>query len=107
MNIAAVRRSVSLYSFLYSGKCAFRNQATFTNNSYIPSYRKFFHEKPSERYHQASVYVRQTETNELRCRNNRSASLEPGCRARLSLCGTFMLKPTPCGYDVTKAGTVA
>ena len=30
----------------------------FTNNSHIPSYRKFFHVKPSERYHPAKVFVR-------------------------------------------------
>ena len=52
--------------FLYSGKCSFHNQTSFTNNSYIPSYRKFFHEKPSERYHQARVFMlRETGTNEL------------------------------------------
>ena len=28
---------VPLYSFLYSGKCSFYSQATFTNNSYIPN----------------------------------------------------------------------
>ena len=57
---------VSLYSFLYSGKCSFRNQTIFTNNSHIPSYRKFFHEKPSERYHPAKVFMLgPTGTNEL------------------------------------------
>ena len=35
---------VSLYSILYSGECSFRYQAIFTNNSPIPSYRKFFHQ---------------------------------------------------------------
>ena len=44
--------------FLYSGKCSFHNQTTFTNNSHIPSHRKFFHVKPSERYHPAKVFVR-------------------------------------------------
>ena len=60
------KRSVPLYSFLYSGKCSFHNQTVFTNNSCIPSYRKFFHEKPSERYHQARVFMLSwTGTNEL------------------------------------------
>ena len=49
---------VPLYSFLYSDVCSFHNQTSFTNNSCIPSHRKFFHEKPSERYQQASVYVK-------------------------------------------------
>ena len=57
---------VPLYSFLYSGECSFYNQTSFTNNSYIPSNRKFFHKKPSERYHQARVFMlRWKETNEL------------------------------------------
>ena len=57
---------VPLYSLLYSGECSFHNQASFTNNSYIPSYRKFFHEKPSERYQRARVFMlRETGTNEL------------------------------------------
>ena len=57
---------VPLYSFLYSGECSFHDLMSFTNNSYIPNYRKFFHEKPSERYHQARVFMlRETGTNEL------------------------------------------
>ena len=59
---------VSLYCtrFLYSGECSFHNQTVYTNSSCIPSYRKFFHEKPSERYHQARVFMlRETGTNEL------------------------------------------
>ena len=68
-NFFCVKFCVPLYSFLYSGKCSFYNQTSFTNNSYIPSYRKFFHEKPSERYHQARVFMlRQTGTNELQIR---------------------------------------
>ena len=43
--------------FLYSGKCSFHNQTTFTNNSHIPSHRKNFHVKPSERYHPAKVFM--------------------------------------------------
>ena len=31
--------------------------SNFTNNSYIPSYRKFFHVKPSERYHTVKVFM--------------------------------------------------
>ena len=59
-------RVVSLYSLLYSGKCSFYNQTTFTNNSHIPSHRKFFHVKPSERYHPAKVFMLgRTGTNEL------------------------------------------
>ena len=38
----------------------------FTNNSPTPSYRKFFHEKPSERYHPAKVFMLgRMGTNEL------------------------------------------
>ena len=52
--------------FLYSGECSFRSQVIFTNNSYIPSPEEFFHVKPSERYHQAKVFMLGwTETNEL------------------------------------------
>ena len=49
--------SVLLYSLLYSGECSFRSQVAFTNNSHISSPLKFFHEKPSERYHQANVFM--------------------------------------------------
>ena len=57
---------VPLYSFLYSGECSFHDLMSFTNNSYIPNYRKFFHEKPSERYQRARVFMlRETGTNEL------------------------------------------
>ena len=52
--------------FVYSGECSFHNLTSFTNNSYIPSFRKFFHEKPSERYQRARVFMlRETGTNEL------------------------------------------
>ena len=53
--------------------------SNFTNNSPIPSYRKFFHEKPSERYQAAKClcWVGRGLMN-LRCVDNRSDSLEPG-----------------------------
>ena len=61
---------VSLYSIFIQRQMFISLSNNFTNNSPIPSYRKFFHEKPSERYHPAKVFMLGwTGTNELQiCR---------------------------------------
>ena len=102
-------KRVSLYSFLYSGECSFHNQTVYTNNSYIPSYQKFFHEKPSERCHQARVFMLgKTGTNELRFSDNTSDFLEPGSGGKaVAKWDTPRPSHLLVGRDVTKAGTAA
>ena len=79
------------------------------NSSCIPSYRKFFHEKPSERYHQARVFMlSKTGTNELRFSDNTSDFLALGSGSKaVAKWDTSCPSQLHVGCDVTKAGNAA
>ena len=61
---------VFLYSIFIQRQMLISQSHDFENNSQIPSYRKFFHVKPSERYNLAKVFMLgRRGTNELQiCR---------------------------------------
>ena len=108
MNIVAVRRSVPLYSFLYSNKCSFHHRQVLRLIHTSLAMEKFFHEKPSERDHGPVFMLERRELMVFRCSDNTPTFWSRGQATGLSLGGlTHAHAILRVGCDVTKARNAA